>query len=100
MPALHHVYILFSAAIDKYYIGETADVKRRMCEHVAGNTKSTAMAKDWRLVFLEECPSLREAMALERRIKRTKSRKSIGRYIADERNLIPLPVPLTEYIGA
>ena len=92
------VYILHSPSRDRYYIGQTSDFSLRASEHLAGHTRSTCMARDWKLVFLERVGTLQAAMELERRIKRTKSRKSIERYIRDPRNTVTEPVPLEDYL--
>ena len=89
-------YILHSATRDRYYIGQTSDLKKRLQNHAAHETKSTKFADDWMLVFSESFETLQAAMAMERKIKGTKSRKSIQRYIADSRNETREPVPIAE----
>jgi len=70
-----------------------------MQHHIEGKTQSTKQTSDWDLVFLEPAATLKEAMALERRIKRSKSRKSIQRYIKNSLNLIPEPIKLSDIIS-
>ena len=91
---MFHVYILHSPSLDRYYIGQTGDIGKRLDFHRNQSTPFTAKAQDWQLVFLEPVSSRQEAMALERRIKRAKSRRSIDRYVQDERNQIKAGKPI------
>jgi len=92
--AMHHVYILYSPSRDRYYTGQTADMDRRLSFHAAGQTKSTRLVKDWHLVFRQSLPSRTDAMQLEHRLKKSKSRKTIQRFIRDPRNELQAPLPL------
>ena len=85
---MYCTYILYSALANRYYIGQTADMRQRLVFHRAGMTASTRHASDWRLVFVEQHETQHSAMAMERRIKRAKSRKTIERYIRDPRNCV------------
>ncbi len=92
-------YILFSREINKYYIGQTGSFVTRMQHHIEGETQSTKCTSDWELVFLEPAATLQDAMALERRIKKSKSRKSIQRYINNKLNIIRDPIGLNDVIS-
>ena len=83
---MYWVYILYSPKIDQYYIGQTSDLPNRLASHRQGNSFYTSRANDWVLVFAQETNLREEALALERKIKSKKSRKSILRYIGDARN--------------
>jgi putative endonuclease len=48
-----HVYIIYSATLDQYYIGQTQDVADRLFRHNNSGSKSTKKAKDWKLVYEE-----------------------------------------------
>ena len=89
------VYILYSPSLDRHYIGQTGDAKERFHLHLDQSTDFTAQADDWLLVFLEPMSSRKEAVRLERRIKQSKSRLSVARYIQDARNTIINPIPLS-----
>ena len=71
------VYILFSSSIDKYYIGYTNDLERRLTEHNRKKGKYTDGGIPWRLVYQEEYESKSEAMNREKFIKSQKSRQYI-----------------------
>ena len=90
-------YILYSKDLDRYYIGQSDDIRSRIQHHVEGDTAFTGQASDWQMVFLQEHATRAEAMQLEREIKRKKSRRSIQRYLKDRRNLMPRPISITDW---
>ena len=49
-----YVYILYSVAIDQYYIGHTSNLSDRLFRHMNSGSKSTKKANDWKLVYKEE----------------------------------------------
>lgn len=75
------VYILYSCVLDRYYIGQTADLEDRLYRHKNSGSKSTKKASDWRLVYSEEFISRREALIRENEIKKKKSRVYIEKLI-------------------
>ncbi len=80
----YYVYILYSLSYDRYYIGHTNDIFRRVEEH---NTNSrmtyTHKYRPWKLKTHYEFGSRSNAMKIEKYIKRMKSRKVIERLIQD-----------------
>jgi putative endonuclease len=63
------VYIL-QCADASYYVGSAADVERRLDEHNDGRgSRHTASRRPVRLMYTEECSSLRACVARERQIK-------------------------------
>jgi len=90
-------YILFSPILDRYYIGQTNDIRSRIQQHLSGSTAYTRQATDWQLVFLQNQPTRANAMRLERRIKQGKSQESIRRYISSPLNELSRPVPLADW---
>ncbi len=75
------VYILFSASINQYYIGQTSDISDRLRRHNASSSKSTKKANDWAIVYFEEFATRSEAVLRETEIKKKKSRKYIEKLI-------------------
>ena len=71
------VYILFSSSIDKYYVGYTNDLERRLTEHNRKKGKYSDGGIPWRLVHQEDYESKSEAMNREKFIKSQKSRQYI-----------------------
>ena len=70
-------YILYSLKLNKYYVGSTTDIERRLEEHNRGKEKFTKTGLPWRLVYKEEFGELRQARQREYYIKKMKSRKFI-----------------------
>ena len=73
MPKFY-VYILFSEALNKYYIGSTQDINIRLEKHLQSNKGFTSKAKDWVLVYSEEFKLRTKAIRREGQIKKRKSR--------------------------
>ena len=49
-----YVYILYSASINQYYIGHSANIDERLFRHNNSGSKSTKKTNDWKLVYNEE----------------------------------------------
>ena len=71
---MYHTYILYSEHIDRYYIGSTDDLLRRLNDHNTGRTSSTKHKGPWTLKWSREFETRSEAMAEEKRLKAKKSR--------------------------
>ncbi len=69
------VYVLYSAEIDRLYIGQTQDLKKRLREHREGASFYTKRASDWRLIHSEEFQTRSEAMRREKQLKTYKGRE-------------------------
>ena len=86
---MHFVYILYSPGRDCFYIGESAAPNERLEHHLAGHQRFTRRASDWIMVFRQPTDSRQKALEIERKIKRSKSRKSVVRWIRGLGNQIP-----------
>jgi putative endonuclease len=54
---MYFIYILFSQKTNRYYIGSTEDLARRLKHHNAGSTPSTkAGAPDWEIRLYRNSP--------------------------------------------
>ncbi|MBL0146624.1 MAG: GIY-YIG nuclease family protein [Chitinophagaceae bacterium] len=80
MPS--YLYILFSQKLNKYYIGSTPDLDRRLIEHNRGKEKFTSTGIPWILVYKEVFTELKEARKRELFVKKQKSRKFIEKMIS------------------
>ena len=78
-----YVYILESLRDGRYYIGSTVDMDKRMQHHKGGFTYSTRRFGGIKLVFQQEYGLLKEARAIERKLKNLK-RKDYIRKIIEE----------------
>jgi putative endonuclease len=76
------VYILYSANLDRFYVGSTGNLEDRIARHNGGRSKSTKGGKPWRLVYQEQFPTKSEACKRELQIKSWKSRTAIESLIA------------------
>jgi len=82
---MFYVYILYSALVDKFYIGYTEsleDALNRHNTHRSGFRRFTKRASDWKLVYFEIFESKKDAIKREREIKDKKSRRYIERLIS------------------
>ena len=67
------VYMLPGAS-GRHYVGSTTDLQRRISEHGRGHTHTTRrLGGDLDLAAALELPTLAEARALERELKRKKN---------------------------
>jgi putative endonuclease len=81
-----YVYILRSLKTNRYYIGSTNDIKRRIQEHQQGRTKATKYLLPIELKFYQQYESLTLARKIEYKIKKLK-RKDIIDKIIKEKNI-------------
>ena len=70
---LYTVYILKSMVRDRFYIGHTADLDKRLKEHNAGRTKSTKAYVPWKVIYTENYETKSQAVRREFEIKSYKS---------------------------
>jgi putative endonuclease len=80
---MHYLYILYSKKLDRFYVGETSDIKARIQKHHSKHYKQafTGKADDWELVLQTEILSKEDAIFLEKFIKRMKSKKFIRKIV-------------------
>jgi putative endonuclease len=72
------VYILYSAKLDRFYVGFTTNLTVRMEFHRNALPHNfTAKADDWLVYFSFECKTKGQALKIEKHIKRMKSRNYI-----------------------
>ena len=76
------VYIIHSMSAQKYYVGMTTRLRRRLKEHQAGQTNSTKGFKDWKLIWSQPLEDSNEARNLENRIKK----RGAMRFLKDQAN--------------
>jgi putative endonuclease len=86
---VYYIYILLSYSSDRYYIGHTADVQKRLQEHNNSSRpdKYTAKYLPWIMVLSFQVSPVRgQAMIVERFIKRQKNRTFIENMIVQKDN--------------
>ena len=78
---MFYTYIIYSGEIDKYYVGSTNDLPRRLEDHNRGKDKYSRLGKAWKLMYFEKYETRPEAFSREREIKKMKSRVYIEKLI-------------------
>ena len=76
-----NVYILKSKKFNKYYIGHTADLSRRLQEHNLGKTRSIKRYIPFELIYSESYNTKSEAYKRERQIKKYKGGEAFKKLI-------------------
>ena len=77
------VYILESQKNNRYYIGSTDNIERRIVEHNIGKVISTRNTRPWVFKVFIRCNSLGEAKSNEYRLKKYKRRDILEKVIKD-----------------
>jgi putative endonuclease len=83
---MHYVYIIYTPAFDKYYIGESVNAVNRTEEHNSGfyHNASTSFTTDWELALQLQLETRSQAIKVERYIKSMKSKTFIRKLLSDE----------------
>lgn len=82
---MYVVYVLKSEKNNRYYIGCTNNIERRIAEHNNGLSRYTKNKGPWVGVYKEEYSSLLEARKREKQIKSWKKRSAIEKLISPHR---------------
>ncbi len=69
---MFYVYILKSVKTNRFYIGVTSDVIKRLRSHNKGYTRSTKPYKPWKIVYTEEFSDKNQAYKREFHLKSPK----------------------------
>lgn len=86
---MFYIYILYSTGYDRYYVGHTDDVMRRLNEHnhPEVSTKFTSKYLPWELKLSFSVSTKRgEAIRVEKFIKNQKSKVFLQKLISEEGN--------------
>jgi len=82
-------YIIYSKKLNRFYIGSVhAEIEKRIHNHNIngyGENCYTAKANDWTLFMFIECVEFKEAVQIERHIKKMKSKVYI-KYIIEKKH--------------
>ncbi len=73
-------YIIYSKSIDKYYIGYTSNLEERLELHNTGHfggRSFTSKSSDWEIYLVISCGTVEQAVFMESKIKKMKSRTYI-----------------------
>ena len=79
-------YIIFSKKLNRFYTGAVQESLegrlKKHNNHSYGNNRYTAIADDWEIVLFIPCDHYKQALAVERHIKKMKSTTYIHNLIA------------------
>ncbi len=78
---MYYTYILYSVKLNKYYIGSTDNLERRLAEHNRGKGNFTKTGIPWVLSYSKIFETRNEAVGFEKYIKKRKSREYIENLI-------------------
>ena len=76
------VYVLYSEAYKKNYIGFTSDIQNRLIAHNHTSNKGwTKKFQPWRIIYQESYENKSDAMIREKQLKSAKGREFIKTFI-------------------
>ena len=73
----YYTYIIESITNQRWYIGHTNDIDRRLSEHNSGQNKSTKGKGPWKLIFLKSFDNNLDANKFELKLKKLRNKKFI-----------------------
>ena len=85
---MYHLYILYSKSLDRYYIGQTKQVEKRLIKHNKGHSRATKTGIPWELVFSVSFESKTESLRAEKWLKKMKSREITEQVIVGAIDLV------------
>jgi putative endonuclease len=71
------VYVLHSKVADKYYVGMTTNLLKRLAEHNAGRSKFTSGYGPWVVVYFEEVEDYKAGRIREKYLKTAAGKKFV-----------------------
>ena len=66
---MHYVYVLRSLTDEGFYIGYTANLRKRFEQHSQGNCFASSYRRPWKLVYYEAYVEQADALGRERYLK-------------------------------
>lgn len=79
---MNYFYILYSKALNQYYIGHTSEkLEERLRKHLSNHSGFTSKAKDWMIIYFEEFETKAKAYNRELEVKKWKSKIKIQKLI-------------------
>jgi len=80
-----YLYILKSLKNNRYYIGATVNLEKRLKEHNDGKSKYTSITKPYKLVFYQEFLTYKQARQIEIKLKRFKSKRIVDKIVTTQK---------------
>ena len=85
---MYYVYIIYSAKLNKKYIGSTQNLRKRLLQHKQKQTPFTRTASDWSLIYYETFLSKKDALAEEKFLKSGKGRDRLKFLLNDTMSVV------------
>ncbi|HRW98266.1 MAG: GIY-YIG nuclease family protein [Lewinellaceae bacterium] len=82
---MFYVYIIQSQLDGSFYIGQSADLEKRLTQHNHGETRTTSKKRPWKLVYSESFDSRSEAIKREHFLKKQRNRQFYQRLIDSQK---------------
>lgn len=73
----HYIYVLLSEVDNKFYIGQTSDLYKRLKQHNASESFSTKGRAPFKLIYSEVCLNDKDAKRREGYLKTTQGHRFI-----------------------
>lgn len=67
---MFYMYVLFSPSKNNFYVGSSADLRKRFESHIGGKNFATKSTKDWQLVYYEAFLTRKQAFNREQSLKK------------------------------
>ena len=80
---MFYVYVIYNSNKDRFYIGQTGNLEKRLEEHnkKRGKHYTAKLNGEWTLIYKETLNSRSEAIKREKQLKSFKGREFIKKYI-------------------
>jgi putative endonuclease len=75
---MYYLYILKNEETDRYYIGSTTNIERRLKQHLAGHTRTSRILGTNTLVYKETFNTISEARGREKKLKSYKAKNILN----------------------
>ena len=82
------IYILYSAVVDRYFVGRTAKFEKQLERHNSGKNAHTKSGVPWNVVLKERYASKKEADRRLKELRGSSDRSELVKAIRSERNEI------------
>ena len=66
---MHYIYVLRSIADDGFYIGYSANLRKRFRQHSQGDSFATSYRSPWKLIYYDAYLEQADALGRERYLK-------------------------------
>ena len=80
---MYYVYVLRSTTDDGFYIGYSANLRKRFEQHVRGDSLATSHRGPWKLIYYEAYIEQADAIGRERYLKSGAGRRFLRAQLAN-----------------